>query len=125
MISAASRSPRLPRREGTPLHHSGFYTYDLPAIHAGETVEQSIEDVRTGRNHLMLSVLPSRQAGVPVVGACLLQAGIGWVYSPMERVDPFKIELAPAGFDVEGREQEMWGRLQDAIEEHVQAVAAC
>jgi hypothetical protein len=46
------------------------------------------------------------------------------VYSPIERVDPFKIELAPAGFNLEGREQEMWGRLQDAIEEHVQAVAA-
>jgi len=58
----------------------------------------------------------------PLLGACLLQAGVGWVYSPMESVDPFRIELAPAGFYLEGREQEMFGRLKKAIEEHVETV---
>lgn len=59
---------------------------------------------------------------MPVVGACLLQAGIGWVYSPMERIDPFKIQLAPPGSDLEGLQHQMLGRLQEAIEERVEAV---
>jgi hypothetical protein len=79
------------------VHHTGMYTYDLPQIGPGETVEQSIDDVYTGRNQLLLSVLPSRQSDVPVVAAYLLQARTGWVYSPMEDIRPFKIALAPAG----------------------------
>lgn len=62
------------------LHHSGFYTYDLPEIPPSTTVEQSIEDVYTGRNHFTLAILPSSRSGLPVVGACLLQARAGWVF---------------------------------------------
>jgi hypothetical protein len=105
------------------LYHAGFYTFDLPAVRPGETVEQSIEDVYTGRNHVMMSVIPSRQSDVPVVGACLLQALTGWVYSPIEDRTPFKVQLAPAGTEWEGRERDMYDKLLAAIEAHVGAVA--
>jgi hypothetical protein len=104
------------------VHHTGTYTYDLRQIGPGETVEQSIADVYTGRNYFQLSMVPSSRPDVPVVGACLLQACTGWVYSPIQDIRPFKIALAPAGTEWEGRHQEMFAKLQAAIEEHVDAL---
>ena len=57
----------------------------------------------------------------PVVGACLLQARTGYVYSPIEQPAPFRVELLRDNA-WEGREQEMYGVLRKAIEEHVRAV---
>jgi hypothetical protein len=80
-----------------------------------------MDQVYTGDGHFQLSIVCSDFGDVPVVGACLLQARTGYVYSPIERPEPFKIELLSERA-WEGREQEMYRVLREAIEEHVRAV---
>jgi hypothetical protein len=102
--------------------HTGAYTYKFPEIKWGETSYQSMDQIYSGDGHFQLSIVPSAAGDVPVVGACLLQARTGYVYSPIEQPEPFKIELLRESA-WEGREQEMYGALRDAIEERVRTVS--
>jgi hypothetical protein len=101
--------------------HAGTYTYKFPEIKWGETTYQSRDQVYSGDGHFQLSIMRSEMSDVPVVAACLLQARTGYVYSPIEQPEPFKVELLRESA-WEGREQEMYGVLREAIEEHVRAV---
>lgn len=97
------------------------YTYKFPEIKWGETTYQSMDQVYSGDGHFQLSIMRSEMSDVPVVGACLLQARTGYVYSQIEQPEPFKVELLRDSA-WEGREREMYGVLREAIEEHVRAV---
>jgi hypothetical protein len=104
------------------LHSRGGYTYKIEAKW-GAVTHQPIEQVYTGDGHFELSVVPSKVADVPVVGACLLQARRGYVFSPIERPEAFLVDLAPQDPLWKGREREMYERLNHALECHVAAVA--
>lgn len=101
--------------------HTGVYTYKFPELKWGETTYQSMDQVYSGDGHFQLSIVPSAVSNVPVVGACLLQARTGYVYSPIEQPEPFKVELQRDGV-WEGKEREMYRVLEEAIEERVRAV---
>jgi hypothetical protein len=108
------------------LHRAAFYTYKLN-IEWGRTTVQPMEQVYTGDGHFQLQIVPSEQSDVPVVGACLLQARKGYVYSPIERPQdptPYAVDLLPGVDQWEGREREMYAALDAAIKKHVAAVAA-
>jgi hypothetical protein len=101
--------------------HDGTFTYEFPEMKWGETTYQSMDQLYSGDGHFQLSIMRSAMSDVPVVGACLLQARTGYVYSPIERPQPFKIELLREGA-WKGKEQEMYRVLREAIEERVGAV---
>lgn len=101
--------------------HTGGYTYKFPEMKWGETTYQPMDQVYSGDGHFELSIVRSEKSDVPVVGACLLQARTGYVYSPIEQPEPFKVELLRHS-TWKGREQEMYRALRNAIEEHVHAV---
>lgn len=112
----------------TPHSHqymmgSAGYDYKLNIIW-GQVTEQPWEQVESGDGHYRFIIMPSEQPDVPVVGACLLQARTGYVYSPIEQPEPFPVPLIAHNERWEGREQEMFGVLQAAIEEHVVRVRA-
>ncbi len=113
---------------GTPEHHryphhSFFYTFDMPPIRWGETVEQSIDDVYSGINHFQVSVMGNDQSDAPVIGVCLLQARTGYVYSPIEQLEAIKVPLLEDGIKWEGREEEMFAKLRKAVAEHTTSAA--
>lgn len=101
--------------------HTGTYTYKFPEMKWGETAYQSMDQVYSGDGHFQLTIVRSAMSDVPVVGACLLQARTGYVYSPIEQPEPVKVELLRDSA-WEGREQEMYGALREVIEERVRAV---
>lgn len=101
--------------------HTGVYTYKFPELKWGSTTHQSMDQVYSGDGHFQLSIIPSATSDVPVVGACLVQARTGYVYSPIEQPEPFKVELL-RDEAWEGREHEMYGVVRKAIEERVRAV---
>jgi hypothetical protein len=110
--------------EATPAAHrylgcNGVYTYKID-IEWGEETHQPIEQVYTGDGHFMFSVIPSEAVDVPVVGTCLLQAWMGFVFSPMERPQPFVVPLAPRQLEWHG--QKMYNVLKQALAAHVGAV---
>ena len=100
---------------------SAAYTYKLNIIW-GQTTEQPWEQVESGDGHYQLDILVSERTGVPVVAACLLQAKMGYVYSPIERPEPFPITLFASDERWDGREQEMFAKLRAALDEHVTEV---
>jgi hypothetical protein len=104
----------------------GGYTYELN-IEWGRTTVQPIEQVYTGKGHFQLAIIPAESADVPVVGACLVQARRGYIYSPLERPRfpaPFVVPLLPGEERWQGREREMFAVLRAEIAKHVAAVAA-
>lgn len=112
--------------EATPNGHRylgcvGAYTYQVD-ITWGKTTHQPIDQVYTGDGHFMFSVIPSEAVNVPVVGACLLQAQTGFVFSPIERPEPFDITLAPAESEWHGHEREMYEVLKSALAARVAAI---
>ena len=113
--------------EALPTGHrylfcSGGYTYKFPELKWGEVTYQPIEQVYTGDGHFTLSVVPSEALDVPVVGACLLQARMGYVFSPTEQPEAFHVRLAPRNSLWEGTEQQMYAILKEALAFHVAAV---
>jgi hypothetical protein len=113
--------------EAMPTGHryigcSGSYNYKFTEPRSGEENYQSIEDVYTGDGHFRFSVIPSKNSDMPVVGACLLQARMGYVYSPMEKAEPFSIPLAPADSLWAGKETQMYKVIKTALSDHVVAV---
>jgi hypothetical protein len=112
--------------EATPTGHRYLgcgmaYSYDIEEKW-GEKTEQPIEQISAGEGHFTFSVIPSESVDVPVVGACLLQARQGFVFSPMQRPEPFVIPLGPPESEWRGRENEILGVLKKALAEHVAAV---
>lgn len=103
------------------LAFSGGYTYKFPTLRWGEVTHQPIEQVYTGDGHFEMSVIPSDTINVPVVGACLLQARTGFVFSPIERPEPFLIPLAAPNLAWKGHEREMYDVLKTALAAHVTA----
>lgn len=113
--------------EALPTAHrylgiTGTYTYKFPALKWGEETHQPIEQVYSGDGHFMFSIVPSQISDVPVVGACLLQARQGYVFSPLEEPHAFRIDLLPENTEWEGKEQEMYKHLNDAISQHVHRI---
>lgn len=102
--------------------HTGAYTYKFPEMKWGETTHQSMDQIYSGDGHFQLSIVPSTASDVPVVGACLLQARTGYVYSPIEQPEPFKVVLLRDSA-WEGKEKEMYRVLHEAIEERVRTVS--
>jgi hypothetical protein len=102
---------------------SGGYTYKFPELKWGAVTHQPIEQLYTGDGHFTLSVVPSEAIDVPVVGACLLQARMGYVFSPIERPEAFSVRLAPPNSLWKGKEQQMYSVLKEALASHVVAVA--
>ena len=100
------------------VHVTGAYTYKMPEGMWGRETHQSIEQVYTGDGHFTLSVVPGELADVPVVGACLLQARKGYVYSPMEQPCAFQVALSAPELRWEGHEHEMYSVLNRAIASH-------
>lgn len=63
------------------------------------------------------------QSDAPVIGICLLQARSGYVYSPIEQPEAIKVPLLEYGVEWEGREQEMFAGLREAVAKHTTSVA--
>jgi hypothetical protein len=106
--------------------HDGGYTYEFPPLW-GRTTVQSMEQVYTGQGHFRLAIMASESMDVPIVGACLVQARRGYVYSPIESPqcpEPYTIDLLPGEEKWEGREREMYAALRAAIAKHVEVVAS-
>lgn len=104
------------------LSGSGVYTYKFPDIEWGKETHQSIEQVYSGDGHFELSIVPSEHLDVPVVGVCLLQARTGYVYSPIEDPEAFRVTLAPHDEPWAGQQQRMHGILKQAVADHAAAV---
>ena len=101
------------------LFLAGTYTYEFPPLRPGEQVQQPIEQVYTGRGHFGLYVVPSQAVNTPVVGGCLLQARMGYVFSPIEKPEAFRVPLLPSTVEWEGHEQQMLEVLQRELATHV------
>lgn len=113
--------------EALPTGHrylgcSGGYTYKFPELRWGEETHQSIEQVYSGDGHFEVSIVPSEQVDVPVVGVCLLQARMGYVFSPIEQPQAFLVPLAPHNEPWEGQERRMYDLLKRSLSDHVAAV---
>jgi hypothetical protein len=113
--------------EATPTKHrylgsNGSYTYKFPQLRWGEETYQSDEEVYTGEGHFIFSVLPSEAVDTPCVGACLLQARLGYVFSPMGQPEAFEISLGTPDSLWLGKEQQMYNVLKHALASHVAAV---
>ncbi|MBB3917713.1 hypothetical protein [Rhizobium fabae] len=106
------------------LAHSGFYTFKFPTLKWGEETHQDVDQVYTGDGHFALGVIPPSVSGVPVFGAYSLQGRIGYVYSPLEAPEAFRVQLWPNGQPWEGHEQKMFATLRRELEKHVDAVTA-
>jgi len=106
------------------LAHSGFYTFKFPTLRWGEETHQDVEQVYTGDGHFALGVMPPAVSGVPVFGAYSLQGRVGYVYSPLEDPEAFRVPLWPMGQPWEGHEQEMFATLRQELDKHVAAVIA-
>lgn len=106
------------------LAHSGFYTFRFPELKWGEETHQPIEQVYTGDGHFAIGVMPPKVPNVPVFGAYSLQGRIGYVYSPLENPEAFRVALWPHGEPWEGHETEMFAVLSRAIADHVDRLNA-
>ncbi|MEI5676684.1 MULTISPECIES: hypothetical protein [unclassified Mesorhizobium] len=104
------------------LGSTGVYTYKFPNLKWGEETHQSIEEVYSGEGHFQMSVLPPDVSDIPVVGICLLQARMGYVYSPIENERAFRVPLADAAEPWEGNEQDMYAVLRRTVADHVASV---
>ncbi len=105
------------------VHHSGFYTYKFPPPVWGGTTVQPIEQVYSGDGHFQLSIMPSESKDVPIVAACLVQARQGYIYSPIERPEPYTVQLLPGEEHWHRREREMYSALTAAMSARLAAVA--
>jgi hypothetical protein len=112
----------------TPTGHhylgsSGNYTYEFPALESNTVTHQPIGQIYTGAGYFMFHVISSGASDIPVVGACLLQARLGWVFSPMESDEVFEVTLAPPGTPWMGKEPQMFNVLRQALDDHVAAIS--
>lgn len=105
------------------LGAGGVYIYKFPPMRAGVETHQPIEQVYSGDGHLQCNVVPSNSVDVPVVGVCLLQARTGYVLSPIEQPQAYRVPLAPPGSNWHGQEQQMFDVLRQALTAHVDAVS--
>ncbi|KSV76012.1 hypothetical protein N185_16320 [Sinorhizobium sp. GW3] len=105
------------------LAQSGFYTFKFPELRWGEDTHQPVEQLYTGDGHFEIGVMPPKIPNVPVFGAYSLQARTGYVYSPLEDPEAFRVPLWPHGEPWEGHEAGMYEVLGRKIAEHVATVA--
>jgi hypothetical protein len=113
--------------DATPQGHrylgfEGAYTNKFPDLKWGDEAHQPIDQVYSGESDFKIAVVPSNVADVPVVGAYLVEARTGFIYSPMEFPEVFSIPLAPPDFDWPGDEQQLYDVLNREIASHVSAV---
>jgi|GEM_PF-4236986 len=102
----------------------GSYTYKFPKLKSGMPTYQEINQVYTGDGHFEFGILPPETPNLPVLGAYSLQAKMGYIYSPIEQVDPYCIRLWPSDQPWEGHEDEMLQILKKAINDHVLNVSS-
>jgi hypothetical protein len=98
---------------------SGFYTYKFPPLKWGEETQQSVEEVYSGEGHFQFSVMPLLESDIPVMGACLLQARTGYMYSPLRWPSGQAIKLIDRT-DWEGHEDAMYRVLRQALNEEAE-----
>jgi hypothetical protein len=114
--------------EAMPTGHrylgcDGGYIYNFPDVPWGGVGHQSPQQIYTGDGYFTLSIFPN-EPNVPVVGACLLQERTGYVFSPIEQSDAFRIRLAPPYSSWIGQENVMYQTLRRAVADHIAAVAS-